>query len=660
MRLFAAVLLLSTATPALAASFDTAPRLNPASADEAKANCDQFLNEAVRLRTAFETGKPTGAYATAHEFDEIQRFLDDGGNDAGMLAEIAPDDARRNAGRACQARASDAQDALYLSVPAYKRLKTIDGKRLDAAGQVALTRALGQYDRNGVSRDEATRAKVTALKSRINELGIEFDKAIADGRKTVTAKPEDLAGLPADFIAAHKPGADGLVTISTDYPDLGPVMSYAQNEDLRKRLYFANLTRAYPGNDAILTELFAKRDELAKLLGRPDFATLALEDKMIGTPTKAREFLAQIDTAAKDAATRDFGKMQARYALFNPGGQINPWSTGYVQQLIRKEAYTVDPQEVRQYFAYNNVRDGILQWTRDLFGVEIKPWKTATWDPSVEPYEMYQDGKLIGQFYFDTHPRPGKYNHANVVPIRMGITGRQIPTFALVTNFPAGDHTTGLMEHRDVETFLHEYGHLIHGIFAGQQNWEGANPFNIEWDFVEAPSQMLENWVWDYGTLSKFAVDKNGKTIPKDLVERMNKARYFAEAYGDRRQLGLSNISLGFHSGPPQADLSAEARELDRPYTFMPYPEGTHMQDSFGHLSGYSAFYYTYMWSKAIAVDMYSRFEKDGLRNTKTAAAYRAAVLAPGSSKPAAELVSGFLGRPLSVEAYKARLAKGN
>ncbi len=406
--------------------------------------------------------------------------------------------------------------------------------------------------------------------------------------------------------------------------------------------------------------MFAKRDELAKLLGRPDFATLTLEDKMIGSPAHARAFFAQVDAAAKDAATRDFAKMQARYAQLVPGGELNPWSSNYVQQLIRKEDYTVDPQEVRQYFAYNNVRDGILQWTRDLFGVEIKPWKTATWDASVEPYEMYQNGKLIGQFYFDTHPRPGKYNHANVVPIRMGIAGRQTPIFALVTNFPAGDHTTGLMEHRDVETFLHEYGHLIHGLFAGDQKWEGANPFNIEWDFVEAPSQMLENWVWDYDTLSRFAVDKDGKTIPRDLVARMNKARYFAEAYGDRRQLGLSNISLGFHSGPPPGDLTARARELDRPYSFMAYPEGTHMQDSFGHLGGYSAFYYTYMWSKTIAVDMFSRFEKDGLRNPKTAAAYRAAVLEPGSSKPAAELVSGFLGRPFTADAYKARLAKGN
>ncbi len=659
MRLFTAALLLSAATPALAAGFDTTPRLTPASADEVKANCDAFLGEATRLRTAFETGKGGTPVQVLRGYDRIVELIGDGGNDAGLLAEVAPDDARRDAARACQARANDAFDGLQLSVPAYQRLKTIDAARLDPAARKVLVQQLGQFDRNGVSRDAATRAKVAELKSRINALNVEFDKNIANGRKTVEATPAELAGLPADFVAAHKPDAAGKIIISTDYPDLGPVMSYAASEPLRKRLYFANLTRAYPANDAVLTEMFAKRDELARLLGRADFATLDFEDKMIGTPAKAREFLAQVNDAALPAATRDFARMKARYAQLDAAGTFDPWDSNYVQQLIRKESYSVDPQTVRQYFAYNNVRDGILQWTRDLFGVEIRPWRTATWDPAVDAYEMLDHGKLIGRFYFDTHPRPGKYNHANVVPIRNGTNG-DLPVAALVTNFPAGDHTTGLMEHRDVETFLHEYGHLIHGMFAGHQAWENASWGALEWDFIEAPSQMLENWVWDYDTLARFAVDKDGKAIPRDLVERMNKARYFAEAYGDRRQLGLSNISLGYHSGPPSGDLTAQGRDLDRPYSFLPYPEGTHFQDAFGHLGGYSAHYYTYMWSKTISTDLFTRFQKDGLRNPQTAAAYRQAVLSQGGAKPAGQLVQDFLGRPLSLDAYKARLAEGN
>ena len=658
MRLFATALLLSAAAPALAAGFDTTPRLNPATPVEAKGNCDAYLGEAARMRTAFETGKGGTPTQVLRAYDRIVEVIGDAGSDSGLIAEVAADEPRRDAGRACQSRANDALDALQLSVPAYQRLKAIDAGKLDPVAAKVLTGELGKFDRNGVSRDEATRTRVAALKSRIDELGIEFEKNIANGRKMVEATPEEMAGLPADYIAAHKPDANGKITISTDYPDLGPVMSYASSEALRKRLYFANLTRAYPANDAVLTEMFAKRDELAKLLGRADFATLDFEDKMIGTPAKARAFLAQVDAAALPAATRDFGKIKARYAVLDPNGTLDPWDSGYVQQLIRKESYSVDPQTVRSYFAYNNVRDGILQLTRDLFGVEIRPWKTATWDPAADAYEMLDKGKVIGRFYFDTHPRPGKYNHANVVPIRNGTAG-ELPVAALVTNFAAGDHTTGLMEHRDVETFLHEYGHLIHGMFGGHQAYDSASWTGLEWDFIEAPSQMLENWVWDYDTLARFAVDKDGKTIPRDLVARMNKARYFTEAYGDRRGLGLSNISLGYHSGPPSNDLTAQGRELDRPYTFMPYPEGTHFQDAFGHLGGYSAHYYTYTWSKTIAVDMFSRFQKEGLRNPATAAAYRRIVLSQAGSKPAAQLVQDFLGRPLSLDAYKARLAEG-
>ena len=659
MRFLATALLLSSAMPALAAGFDTTPRLTPASADAIKANCDAFLGEGARLRTAYETGKGGSPAQVLRGYDRIVEVIGDGGNDAGLLAEVAPDDARRDAARACQARASDAFDSLQLSVPVYQRLKAIDASKLDAVGQKVLTQQLGQFDRNGVSRDEATRTKVAELKSRINALNVEFDKNIANGRKTVEATPDELAGLPADFIAAHRPGANGKIVISTDYPDIGPVMSYAASEPLRKRLRLADFSRAYPANDGVLREMFTKRDELAKLLGRADFATLDFEDKMIGTPAKARDFLAQIDAAAQPAAMRDWNRLKARYAQLDPQGTFDFWDTGYVGQLIRKESYNVDPQEVRQYFAYDNVRDGILKLTEDLFGVDIRPWKTTTWDPSVEPYEMWDHGKLVGRFYFDTHPRPGKYNHANVVPIRNGTAG-DVPVAALVTNFPAGDHTTGLMEHRDVETFLHEYGHLIHGMFGGHQPYDTASWNGLEWDFIEAPSQMLENWVWDYDTLARFAVNKDGQTIPRDLVARMNKARYFGEALSDRRGLGLSNISLGYHSGLPGADLSAQAAELNHPYSPIDLPAGTHFEDAFGHLGGYSAHYYTYTWSKTIAVDLYSRFQKDGLRNTATANAYRQAVLGQGGAKPAAQLVQDFLGRPLSLDAYKARLAEGN
>ncbi len=636
------------------------PFVTPASADAVTANCDASMARIATFRGQLEHDTTPATLGTFRQQDALAMLIDAINSDSQLLAEIAPDDARRDAARACQERVDAASNATSLSRPLYDRLKAIDQARLDPTARYLLTRKLASLDRAGVSRDADTRAKITAINMQISELGIKFEANIANSRLSVAATPAELAGLPADFIAAHPPRADGMVTITTDYPDYLPVMSYARDAGLRQRLYTAFLNRAFPENQAVLIDLIARRNDLARLLGRPDFATLALEDKMIGTPDHARAFLDQIAAAADMAAHRDYDRMLARLKADDATATTVPaWSTQYLQQLIKKDSYNVNPQEVRQYFAYNNVRDGMLQLTRDLFGVQIRPWKTAVWDNSVEAYEMLDAGRVIGRFYFDTHPRPGKYSHANVVPIRNGIAGRVVPIAALVTNFPTGDHKTGLMEHRDVETFLHEYGHLLHEMFAGQQRFQAANTGNVEWDFIEAPSQMLENWVWNYDTLKRFAVNAKGESIPADLVARMNRSRYFAEAFGDRRQLGLSNVSLSLYSGPPPADLSAAIAAAQDKYSLIPTVPGTHTESSFGHLNGYSAFYYTYMWSKAISTDLYTAFEKNGLRDVATATRYRQQVLAQGGAKPAATLIASFLGRPMSVDAYRARLAKG-
>lgn len=635
--------------------------LNPATPTAFAAACDAYLARAAALRADLESEKGTAKVETTfRKFDALTRVLASAAGDAGVVTQTNVSSETRDAGRACAQKIDMLGTEISLSRPIYSRLKAIDASRADATTRFLLERTIGQYDRAGVGADDATRAKIKAIQDRISENSLAFERNIAEGRKEVTATPAELAGLPADYIAAHKASADGLIKISTDYPDLGPVMSYAADERLRKRLTEANMTRAYPANDELLRKIFTDRAELATLLGRPNYATLITEDKMIGSPANAAKFLDQVNAVAEAPSKRDYDKMLARLKQDDPGAAAVPfWSTAYVSQLIRKEQYAVDPQEVRKYFAYDNVRDGILGLTQDLFGVEIRKWDTPLWAPGVEAYEMYEGGQLIGRFYMDNHPRDGKYNHANVIPIRSGLAGRQIPIGILVCNFPAGDHSTGLMEHRDVETFLHEFGHLLHLMFSGKQTWNAANAFGLEWDFVEAPSQMLENWVWDYDTLKRFAVDAEGRPIPQELVAKMNRARGFGEAFGDKRQLGFSAVSLAYHANPPgDADLTDLYRTAHDRYSPVPLPDGMHPQAAFGHLTGYSAIYYTYMWSKTISTDLFTGFEKNGLRDAATARRYRELVLAPGSSKPAATLVSDFLGRPLSFDAYEARLSK--
>ncbi|MBA3053567.1 MAG: Zn-dependent oligopeptidase [Sphingomonadales bacterium] len=652
--------------PNVAAPFAGTILGNPASAAEITSRCDAYLAEISRLQGELERQSGAATVArTLQPYDDINNLLISAASEFALYREVSADAARREAGGACEVKVAGANTRLSLSRKVYERLKAIDAGRADAATRLYLARTVGSFERAGVGLPPAQRAEAQALQDEIAAAGTGFEKAIADGRKTVTADPVELAGLPADFIAAHPPGPDGKITISTDYPDLVPVLTYAQSEDLRRRLYEANLTRAYPENDARLARLLDLRKQLAALLGRDDYATLVLEDKMLDKPAKVESLIDEMAEAARPAAERDYARKLAVYRLDHAdAAAFNAWDNGYLGQQVQKRDFAYDRQEARQYFAYDNVRDGILGLTQDLFGVTITPWKTTTWHPEVEAYEVFEGtgparGRLIGRFYFDSHPRPGKYNHANMINLRQGVAGRVIPVGALVMNLPAGSHATGLMEHGDVKTFLHEFGHMLHHIFGGQSaRWAGLSGISTEWDFVEAPSQMLEEWVYDYDTLARFAVNAKGETIPRALVEKMNTARYFDLGLADMRQLALSNISLRLHQAPAPADLGARTRELDAQYNLVPLPAFAQQQDSFGHLYGYSAIYYTYRWSKVIADDMFTQFRKSGLRDGATALRYRTLVLQPGGSKPAAALAADFLGRPISLDAYKAEMAK--
>jgi thimet oligopeptidase len=332
---------------------------------------------------------------------------------------------------------------------------------------------------------------------------------------------------------------------------------------------------------------------------------------------------------------------------------VNRWDAGYLTRLVRLQKYDVDSAVVRTYFTYDRTRDGLFKVVQDLYGVQIRPWKTPVWHESVGAYEILDGGKVIGRFYLDMHPREGKFGHAAAFPVRIGQKGRVVPISALICNFPA----EGPMDHLDVETFFHEFGHLLHWIFAGQQELALQNFGQVEWDFVEAPSQMLEEWVWDYDTLRTFAVNDRGETIPRELVAKMVAGRGFGEPGQWRGQATYAAISLNYYNRSPEGlDLTEVWKANYEKYGNYAYTPDTHPYASFGHLDGYSAIYYTYPWSKAIALDLFSQFKANGMRDRATAARYRKEVLAPGGARPAEENIRAFLGRPLSLEPLERKL----
>jgi thimet oligopeptidase len=325
--------------------------------------------------------------------------------------------------------------------------------------------------------------------------------------------------------------------------------------------------------------------------------------------------------------------------------------------MVRRSQYNFDSQAVRPYLPYEQVKQGILDTAAKLFHVTFRQeMNVPAWDPAVETWDTIEDGKVIGRFYLDMHPRAGKFGHAEMVPVLDGIRGKQLPEAILVCNFPIPTATDpGLMEYQDVVTFFHEFGHLMHHILGGQQEWAGISGISMEADFVEAPSQMLEEWMRSPQVLATFAHHyKTGEPIPADLVQRMNRALTFGRGNWVATQNSYTAISYNLYKGKPQdVDPDQVCHDAETKYTpFTPLPD-THMYASFGHLGGYSSAYYTYLWDKVIAEDFFMQFDHDNLLAGPAPMRYRHVVLEPGGSMSANELVKNFLGRPQNMEAFK-------
>ncbi len=592
-------------------------------------------------------------------YDEILVHLDAVGSQASLMENVHPDETIRTTAEKFSQKAAAFGAELSLNRAVYDALTAIDLSKADAKTKFYVEKTLRDFRLSGVDKDEATRNKIKALRDDLVLIGQDFARNIREDKRTVTVKDvKELDGLPQDYIDRHKPDSTGIIILTIDYPDAVPVFTYAKSESLRKRMYMEYNNRAYPKNMSVLDSLIAKRNELAHLLGFPNWAACVTADKMVASEKNASDFIEKIAAASKIKSEVDYKQLLARKQKDVPGAtEVNPWESGYYSELVRKSDYDFDAQKVRPYLQYDKVKDGVLSVTSKLFGVEFKPNNNIpVWDKSVECYEMFENGKLAGRFYFDMHPRKDKYNHAAQFGIRNGVAGKQIPEAALICNFPGGiEGDPGLMEHGDVETFFHEFGHLLHHLFAGRQPWIGIGGISTEWDFVEAPSQLLEEWAWDATTLQTFAKHyQTGEPIPAELVQQMRRAEEFGKGLQVRQQMFYAKLSLSCYDRDPKTiNTDALAKELRSRYTPYKYVEGTHFQTSFGHLDGYSAIYYTYMWSLVIAKDLFTKFDSKNMLNPETATKYRKTILAAGGSKPANVLVKDFLGRDFNFEGWK-------
>ncbi len=597
-------------------------------------------------------------------YNDMMVHAENAAYQANLMESVHPDSVFRVEAENQTRIATKFLDDISLNRKVYDALRAVDLKKADAPTKYFVERTLSEFRRSGVDKDDATRKQIADLLQQLTQTGQDFDKNIRnDSRFILVDSVADLEGLPADFIQSHAPGPDGKIRISIEYPDLFPVIRYAKKSDVRRRLMFEDQNRGYPANMAVLDSLISKRWQLARILGYPNWAEYITENKMIGNARNASNFIQRLNDLTMKRAGEEYAMYLKRKQEDDPTATaVNRWEVSYYGRLIRKRDYDFDPQAARPYFVFTNVKQGVFDVTSRMFGVTYKKVAVPVWDPSVEAYEVYEGKKLLGRFFLDLHPRPGKYNHAARFGIRSGSAGVQVPEAALVCNFPGnkpGD--PGLMEHSDVETFFHEFGHLIHTVFGGQGRWEPVSGTATERDFVEAPSQLLEEWTWDLKVLPTFAKHyQTGQPIPTAMVEKMRRADAFGRAMSYATQTFYSAVSLNIYNRPaPEVNTDEVVAAAEPRYTPVPSMPGTHMQCSFGHLDGYSAVYYTYEWSMVIAKDMFSAFNKADLLDPAIAKRYRDEVLRPGGSRPARESVRSFLGRDYDFKAFDEWLAEG-
>lgn len=604
---------------------------------------------------------PGDALAVLRVWDDVTRELANVAALGSLWANVHPLEEVRTACEHAEVEADRLATGLRLDRRLYDVFAGLDASGLDAGATRLLEKTLLDFRRSGVDRDQATRDRVAEVNERITALVQELGRNTRDDVRTVRVAPERLDGMPADWLEAHPAGDDGLVGVTTDYPDSVPARMFVRDSGVRREVTEAFLNRGWPQNEPLLTELFDLRHELATLVGRPDWPSYDAEVKMIGSGAAIPEFIDRIAEAAEEPMRRDLDVLLERYRRDVPSaGAIDQADASHYEELVRREQLDVDAQLVRTYFDFSKVRQGLLDVTGRLFGLRWVPVPDApVWAPDVTAYDVHDAadpgaGRVgrVGRIYLDLHPREGKYKHAAQFTLADGVAGRQLAEGVLVCNF-----ARGLMEHDHVVTLFHEFGHLVHHVLAGRAEWTRFSGVATEWDFVEAPSQMLEEWAWDPAVLRGFATDAGGEPIPADLVERMRAADDFGKGYHARTQMFYAAMSYWFHAERPR-DLTGRMRELQERYSPFPWIEGTHMFAGFGHLGGYSSAYYTYMWSLVIAKDLFSAFDPDDLLAAGVARRYRDRVLAPGGSRDAADLVEDFLGRPFTFDAYAAWLAR--
>lgn len=576
-----------------------------------------------------------------------------------FMAYVSADDALRAAAREWDEKLDKYMVGLSFREDLYAAIKAFAGTA-EAAGLTGedarwLAHELRDYRRNGFDLPAEERQRVRALFDELVELDVQFRKNIDDYEDGIVVTRGQLAGLPdawIDNLARVEEGEVSKYRVSLDYPEIQPFLANSPDGALRQELFEKDQRKGGPENVKVLERAIQARTEVARLLGYDSWAAYRTEVRMAGTRQAVEEFLADLRGKVAVKAKADLAELRALAKERTGIDEVNIWDWRYYHNQLLKTKYAVDDFEVAKYFPLDAVIAGLFDVYQTLLGVRFTEAPDAPrWHADVRGFDIAEagGGAPFARFYMDLFPRPNKYGHAAAFTLRrgrvLGDGGYQQPVSAIVANFTKPSATQpSLLRHTEVVTFFHEFGHIMHQTLtrARRARFSGTQ---TERDFVEAPSQMLEHWCWEPGVLAGFSRHfETGDSLPKSLVDSMVAAKNLNSGVMTLRQLFFATLDLTYHSPGSGSDTTATVRDLHE-ITGFPYTEGTHFQSGFGHLFGYDAGYYGYLWSHVFGDDMYTRFEATSPLDTAEGMLYRKTILERGGTVDGGQLVRDFLGR---------------
>jgi len=613
--------------------------------------CDDGIARARRTMAAMEAKQgPAGIFA---EWNRLAIQIEDVGAPIYLLSNVHPDKAARDAAEPCLQKFTTLNTDLFQSEKLYRR---VEGAKPANPHQAKLRKDLIEgFEDSGAALPPEKRARAKEIFDKLEELRQAYDRNVRDDPTKVVFTPAEMEGMPEAYLEGRKKNAEGNYALGLDYPSYFPFMTRAKSGAARERYYRAKLNEGGEANLAILEKIFELRKELAGLYGLPSFAEYSLRRKMAHDPQTVEKFLASVHGAVAALERKELDELAAEKArelgTAPEATKLERWDVSYYEDKVRRERYAVDNEAMRRYFPTDKAIAYTMLVAQRLYGLKFREAKVPTWHPDVRYFDVLdaKTGRFIGGFYLDLYPREGKFNHAAAFPIRgASRLAHRTPLAALVTNF----NRQGL-DPDELETMMHEFGHVLHNVLSTvDYNPDAGTAVKV--DFVEAPSQMFQEWSQREQPLALFReVCPDCPRLTHDDVERLRAAKRYGKGIFYARQWLYADFDMELSMDPRPPLAVWKKLEAATP---LGHVEGTIFPASFSHIaSNYAAGYYGYMWSEVLALDMLSAFGND-LLDPKVGARYRETILSQGGQREESDMVRDFLGREPSSEAFFAEI----